>query len=744
MHYLSVVSYSSRGLWSAGKSLEIRVHTELPSPSASGAAGTRVSPIFPLEVGQKHPGLSEGKWHVQFVAPVSARRLLARVQDGAYPELVGATWFGVGVASLILFLREPKTSSRFLRDSASEILTVEKWTVVDGAVTRTTPAELPPMQVDYDLPSLPEGGYGADVSATVEELRQCLDAVFRQCGRMAPDELRKLQATCADLELMISQIAFLVHWGAPRDAGHTEDSAVPRGLEGYDVADPLTRERLLQQRLDRIVQVNSALSYVISQSSYGAPPVLGDTALLRRHSLLGVGRAHRALTNVVRRIEESFNRFPVRAALYNAWGSAPPLPGFSGATEHCESHWWAGQGISNLVHHADDDGDHKFVYISGRLGFRESEYAVSASIHALVAGETPRWHLTTMSHEVLHGHVRDVLNALFDRVRDSESEEVDAFWETLYSRFSAHMHDERPVDMKLIDSARHVVLSYCCQVQQMGSLTALPARPYKSGEGKVLGDLVVPDTNAELRRLLAAEVSSVAEVMVHVLDLFYFYDDDTERYAQAIWSSWASVPAVMRDVRQYVLRTLLACTAPDQVDEVGKPMLHAARFSRARRGVSTALSSLPEEFRTHPIVLEARRVLALASEREADVGKGPPLPRPITDEHGSVEQGALVEEAGHELFQAFLAAIRIVDFTRHCVATPAIRTDLLAEGGDYGFELGRFEDRAVPSVPHFVALHAGDRVSEARAKPTDHDEERHTAWFLIATGDFDRDRGPLR
>ena len=46
--------------------------------------------------------------------------------------------------------------------------------------------------------------------------------------------------------------------------------------------------------------------------------------------------------------------------------------------------------------------------------------------------------------------------------------------------------------------------------------------------------------------------------MVHVLDLHYFYHANTKVYVDLLWESWATVPSVIEDLDNYLLRTLAA------------------------------------------------------------------------------------------------------------------------------------------------------------------------------------------
>src|SRR5205814_8070651 len=53
------------------------------------------------------------------------------------------------------------------------------------------------------------------------------------------------------------------------------------------------------------------------------------------------------------------------------------------------------------------------AHFSLRHGFMESKFSVTAASESLTAETQPQWTLVTLSHEVMHSHVRSILNALF-------------------------------------------------------------------------------------------------------------------------------------------------------------------------------------------------------------------------------------------------------------------------------------------------------------------------------------------
>jgi hypothetical protein len=714
MRFLELSSPKSLPRWSLDEELEIRLAPSGEELAASSSTARRSSPIHPLVPEAEVPDLRDGIWYIHLLVPVDAFTMLGKISGRAYPGLEDQTWFGIGLASVVIFSREAGQIGLLIDDLKGELVAHEEWRSERGCLASARLVRHPePVEGDSSL-SLPplSDNLSSDLRGVVEEFGCSFRELYRWARVYAPDEVQPLGLLFKEVSTIITELLWLRSRGG-RD--------IPKGLRESDLTDTLVCSQLVQQRMDRIVQINSALSYVVSQGCFGAPPILADSCLVRRHSLLGVGRAHRALVNLMREIEATLNSRSIPASVYHKWHIYRALEGLDSASKLDSSSWPEHELPDVLLPGPADPQPPKLVYFSGRLGFREAEYSISAAIHTLTSADSPEWHLSTMTHEILHGHVRDVVDAIFDRIRPDEPKKIGDFWIHIFKRFCAQMDGDLKGG-KLIDSARAVLLAYCCVVQRMGSLTHLPAKPrWDDGRGLRLGEVIIPDSAPILRQQLEQEVHNISEIMVHVLDLYYFYDDDFESYNRAVWSSWKEVPSVLRDVRQYVLRMLLAKASSetsaekssDDGDEIG-------RFARARNQLRESIVRLSSDLGGNAVLERALMLLQLSPE------------------DGITERTA---EGNHALFQPFWAALVVVDFVRNCIASGKVRealfpSDIVGEiDGEAGFQLeftpGVFSDRRVPSVAEFTAWRArsrnGDLVDEAVL-------ERQSAWLFLACG----------
>jgi hypothetical protein len=155
---------------------------------------------------------------------------------------------------------------------------------------------------------------------------------------------------------------------------------------------------------------------------------------------------------------------------------------------------------------------------------------------------------------MVHGHVRNLLSIIFqgdpDRRPDHKERE-------LYDSFAAHMRGA-PGRESLLDSIRVAFLTYCCLTATHGSLTRVAenSKPDSTSTEIRLG-LYLP-TQRKLRLFLEGEMRNISEILVHVLDLHYFYRSSLSAYLPLIWRSWSTLPQVRGDLRQYLLRSMLA------------------------------------------------------------------------------------------------------------------------------------------------------------------------------------------
>jgi hypothetical protein len=705
MIFLQLSAPAGARAWSVDEGLTVRILRGV-GPYIPTTGLHRISPLFPL-YDDGHISVEVGSKHVHFFAHHNPYRVLARlVNSGATKDAI--PYYGIGLASIVVVTDENGHLPTAIDDFADELIASEHWSVTDGTIRaiRHSPSNkgLPDGHVEVPNVLVP----GDEPTAIFEEFFLSLGLATRRAATYTPTEVVVLRGFEEEVRDLMDSVAFL--------NGSATRQNPPDELSQYDLNDGIVREQLYQQAIDKVVQLNSSLSYVISQAFRGAPPILQSAPLIQRHSLLGVGRAHRAITNIVREIESAFHAQSIRASIYEGWASWPSLKGFNDARSEIDPSTWGSQRLPDvLLKHTPTEDQHKLTYFSGRLGFRESEYAVVAAIQSLAGGDSPHWHISTMTHEVLHGHVREVLQAIFDKVKESEPDNVTEFWQYVFARFRLQMREGCGKDWTLLDSARHLILQYVCLVPRMGSLTRRSAAPEAIGDADQIGEIAVPRKDEQLLGALEHERRNITEIMVHTLDLFYFFGDDRDRYLQVIWRSWESVPSVMRDTRQYVLRSLLACASLEEGDPIDRFIVAISLCARVFQRIS--------DDGPHAIINRAHAIIELS----VDVADTTVVSRSAA--------------AAHPLFPPFLCALPIVDLTRHCIASESVKDRLFgsdidaADDPDAQIKFSvpdyQFVDMDIESAAEFAAYRAGVNFKHDRAA-----NEKNAAWLFLACGNI--------
>jgi hypothetical protein len=606
----------------------VAIDSKKSVPETSRQETFRVSPIFPLVLGRKKPECKNTS--IYFFNFRNAFRVLGRIQASGSPQLKSSVYFSLGLSSIILITPDKNIFQEFnkivkpYREEASEQWIINKSILVrrsyklnkNGKVNSPVNTEI----INYDSLS-------ASDRAVMDEFKVSISLLLLKLNSHMPSEIPKFTRLIEEANSMIGQLVYFTKLkGKP-----------PRSLSEYSLrelkADKSIIERIRHQHLDRIIQMNSALSYVSTQAFSGAIPILERRSLIRRNSLLGVGSAILALNEITRFIETSFSKVQIEEVINLDMEKASALPGLEKLPEY-DSHNWSDGSINNFRGKGSKDYSYlKLPYFSGRLGYRETEYSIAAAMQSLSSGASLEWSLMTLTHELLHGHVRKITAALFfagEKFKSHEKEEY--FFKNFIKQWERKLKKGT-----LIDSIRNIIYTYCSFTVTHGSLNAKPR-----ATSPTQYNVVTPKNAKELRALLEKENRNISEIFVHVLDLHYFYASRVFEYIPLIWGSWAAVPHINGDLRQYILRSLLA-------------------ISSKKKGSS--------EIRFNYAVSTLRELLDKHSTGQLDYA--------VIREVIKILDNMKIEEVYFEYFPSFHASLIIVDLVSKVFISQKIRSSLI-------------------------------------------------------------------
>jgi hypothetical protein len=190
----------------------------------------------------------------------------------------------------------------------------------------------------------------------------------------------------------------------------------------------------------------------------------------------------------------------------------------------------------------------KLAYFSSRLGFKEFQNSITAATQCLHACDSPRWTLMTLTHELLHAHVRAILASILIPSKGELPEDA-------AKRFAvehASNIDERKFKnlekFTVIGFLRHCLFEYSDYYHESNN------SPFDAPQMSIAAAQVA---EGQMHRLKNA-FPFINEIMVHTLDLPYFYNDDLTQYLKSLWDSWSTIPGVVDRIDAYLLRSLVA------------------------------------------------------------------------------------------------------------------------------------------------------------------------------------------
>ncbi len=634
--------------------LQVAVTRSETLHACNHACPFRTSPIFPVQAGSSPPDVRDTFMFFYCFDP--AFPVLGRLVNKGSAQLLDHLFFTIGLASIVLI-----TPDESLADEAQEIAgeapaAREVWQVKDSRIVSVT---CDVKETNVAAPQIGVRAYHSlplSARAAVDEFVANMAVILPKAAAHMPTELTTFTRLMKAVDELVGE---LVYVSDPQ--GDPPDSLSEYSSGGLS-ADPSLCETIMHQAVDRIIQINSALSYLSTQALTGAVPIIERRSLIRRYSLLGVGTAVLAITRIARSIEHAFAQAALEELFSDRARDARPLPGLDELPAYDASKW-ARFSVNEFAQKVSPREPYpRLPYFSGRLGFREAEYTISAALQALASGATPEWSLLTLTHEMVHGHVRNLLSYIFQDEPGLRPEERK---NKQYAQFKARVDRKPQDDENLVSSIRTVMFTYCGLACNHGSLTRPRRQPdfikSEPGKGKAFGYHFTLLPQETFWLTLEQEHRNISEILVHVLDLHYFYASRLSAYIPLIWRSWATLPHVMGDMRQYLLRSLLAIATKKE----GTP-------HRRFKGSRTLLKDLLSEGGG-----QAQAVQAACKY---------------------LDNAALVED---ELFYPFMGSLILVDLAHHVLTSKTIRASLIGGDDQVEFVEGReeSEDRLEYAMP---------------------------------------------
>jgi len=655
-----------------------------------------MSPIFPVLPNESEiPDLSK-HFYIGFFTFRGAFAAIGELLAVLPTDQQTKMWFSHGLASLIVFASDEGVFEQIRTEQRERLRAWETWTVRKNVLTHVDTWLCDPEKVDPSEFHVGDPvGLPADVRGILVECRSCLATAVSRAAQYLPSQLLTYRSLAEAINEIVEELVFLA------DMDGVPPKSVPENAVDSLRADPVERLRRTHQVTGELVQINSALSYVISQAYSGATPILRHDCHVRTYSLLGIGSAFCALAGFSRFIECVFESHPVDEAIEHNYRLMGQVEVVRSLQSFDPSMWELPEDRTldeSLKSQTPSQSNPKLVFFSGRLGFRETQFSVTASIQVLAAADLARWTLMTVTHELLHAHVRAVLAVLFaDAKRRSPSQAFADY----YRRYMEYMREASESPPSLLECLRFIIFNYLrSRMNCRASTQATNSAGVSAGNQTTVRTNTVLPTEGSLWEEFASDFRDLNEIMVHVLDYQYFYNGDSGLYLRFLWQAWATVPAVLENVEHYLLRSVVAVS----VDETGT---FTERFDLARQIVREVLEDLAESHPGNPLAREALNVVR---------------------DRGS----------GQRLKTAFLPGLYLAEMVMKFIRSTTVNSQLYkadknidTDGDTYTYLLdaGEFPGVVVGSPVAFIL----DRLRRALCGETsDLPDEHLAAWVLLA------------
>ena len=477
-------------------------------------------------------------------------------------------------------------------------------------------------------------------------------------------------------------------------------------------------EDLINENNGRLIQFNSAMSYVYSQAYSGTFPIFDHIGIIRRHSLLGIGSAIGALFELIIQIEGSLFLLPfedINYPIYNEIINNESFFSFLVDPSLHKSELWKndvkrvsyGEIFNPVKSNAKlpDDYFNRLSFYSGRLGFREYDLFATAAIQVLVEGNSLDWNVINYTHEIIHNHVRMILNHLITpppSLRDGNDNDFIHYYAALLKTCAI----QKTYQINYRDYFTLVLISYCINSDYYGSLTKNPLNNIVS-QTRTEGGLDYKFPSLEkLRGLILDNYKEISEIFVHTLDYTYIYNSEPKAYIQSIWKSWSTVLVVAHDIEQYILRTLLVISLSEDGEST-------SRYTRAKTKFLVHINELVKKEDS----LLFKKVIEILSTKEDD------------NLRLRFYNSLIVSDLCNCFYRGNLAELLDNDDKNR------LMSDHFNEEGNpifYNIDTNSFEGYKIRSKVRFLWDQLVRKTNLGNMDITDEKNEKTTAWLLLS------------
>jgi len=466
----------------------------------------------------------------------------------------GKLWFSIGLVNLILIDEDNDLSLIEEIVKTCNCQNHEKWEVenekIQNWLSNINDSTAKASYNTYISNALP-----SDLRFIISEYNSLSNEIKNDANKFLPHYSDHFERIFAAGNLLVADLQYL-----HGDNSHTASDYLLNKLNEKN------RDSLINDRLGRLVQFTSALTYIHTQTYSGKLPILYNKGQIKRYSLLGVGCAVNALFELVTQLEEAFQIIDLKKLFDESYNNDAYL-----ITEdilHCDlslhkkEHWEDANGRQVIINRNSPKGyisggkDYfgRFAFFSARLGFREYDFSATAALQVLGNSKTLKWNIINYTHEIIHNHVRILLRYMLNGNLNNIKESIESDLKVIEKNMKGNLTEK----IRFTDFFRRTLLVYCINNEYYGGLSRSWSKEKFLGykEEKSFAEYRLPNAT-ELFLEFSSSFKDISEIFVHVIDFSYIYLREIEVYIKSIWSSWVTVSSVTSNLSHYIVRSLI-------------------------------------------------------------------------------------------------------------------------------------------------------------------------------------------
>jgi hypothetical protein len=520
----------------------------------------RISPIFPVSSSNHELPDFKKRVFIQFYFvhnPFIIMVEILRLFNGS--DIKKKLWISHGLAAIIYITGDEKQRNtisdlflgpdKYVGDKFKRnIIAIQEWklddTVLDPESAILLENKQPSVAIHlHDYSRLPP-----DLQNDILEFTNCIKTAIQLSETYTPQFTKNFKFILEEINNIIESLDWLFY----------PDSIIPDALSDSEDELKTSNKRLIRinELVEEVIQINSTLSYVISQGYAGIIPIEENPCQIHTYSLLGVGTAHKSLHTFYKYVSNVFSKNQIDIAMDNYYNTeiSPKMFGITQPYIEEWRTWNIDDFILKVAKEADEDKIHPLmVYFSGRQGFSESLFSISAAIQSLYLGITSRWSIITSTHEIIHSHVSAIYYSLESTIKKFNSIDIRNI-----------ISDPEKYNLCVGEWLSVNILYFSDLYCQFEKLEQEDMNNLADHEQMPIG--VSNELDLEYHNIATSDI--INEIMTHTLDFHYFYESDPEIYLKQIWLSWASLPTTPSKVREYVLRSVSAVATLEEDTDV--------------------------------------------------------------------------------------------------------------------------------------------------------------------------------